>query len=50
MVLWMTRDGFYAALLGIAVILAFVGYNTYRSVRRRYKVVRREDPPSSKWN
>ncbi|HTU83599.1 MAG TPA: hypothetical protein VMF61_15830 [Candidatus Acidoferrales bacterium] len=44
MILWLTRDGFYAGLLGVGIVVAFVGYNTYRSLRRRYAVVRRRRP------
>lgn len=51
MVLWMTKDAFWAAILGIVVIALFVGYNTSRSLKRRYKVVKREGSDSqSKWN
>lgn len=54
MILWMTRDGFYAALLGLGIVAAFVAYNTIRSLRRRFKVVRREEEEANgqrgKWN
>ena len=50
MVLWMTKDAFWAGLLGIAVIIAFVAYNTSRSFKRRYKIVKRDDSESSRWN
>lgn len=51
MILWMTKDAFWAAVLGIVVIVLFVGYNTSRSLKRRYKIVKREDSDSqSKWN
>jgi hypothetical protein len=51
MVLWMTKDAFWAAVLGIVVIVLFVGYNTSRSLKRRYKIVERKDSDSpSKWN
>ena len=51
MILWMSRDAFLAAMLGIVIILAFVGYNTARTLRRKYKVVRHDDERgSAKWN
>ena len=51
MVFWMTRDAFYAGLRGVGVIVLFVGYNTLRSLRRRYTIVRRdEQSDTSKWN
>lgn len=51
MILWMTKDAFWAAILGIVVIVLFVGYNTNRSLKRRYKIVKRESSDSpSRWN
>lgn len=51
MILWLTRDGFAAALMGIVVVLAFVGYNAARSLKRRYTIVRREgEETKSRWN
>jgi hypothetical protein len=44
MLLAMTRDGVMAAVLGIAIVVAFVGYNTIRTLRRRYTLVKREPP------
>lgn len=35
MILWMTKDAFWAAMLGIVIIALFVGYNTSRSFKRR---------------
>jgi hypothetical protein len=43
MVFWMTKDAFWAAALGIVVIALFVGYNTNRSLHRRYKIVKRQE-------
>lgn len=39
MILWMTKDAFWAAMLGIVIIALFVGYNTSRSFKRRNKIV-----------
>jgi hypothetical protein len=51
MVLWMTRDAFWASVLGVAIVVWFVGYNSVRSFRRRYRVERRDRPgDSTKWN
>ncbi|HZY98451.1 MAG TPA: hypothetical protein VFE36_02670 [Candidatus Baltobacteraceae bacterium] len=51
MILWMTRDAFWAAVLGIVVIALFVGYNTSKSLKRRYRLVKRDDSDApSKWN
>ena len=47
----MTKDAFWAAVMGIVIIALFVGYNTSRALKRRYKIVKREDGDSSpKWN
>jgi hypothetical protein len=47
----MTRDAFWAAVLGIVVIALFVGYNTSKSLKRRYRLVKRDDSDApSKWN
>jgi hypothetical protein len=47
----MTKDAFWAAVMGIVIIALFVGYNTSRSLKRRYKIVKRENGDSaSKWN
>ena len=34
MVLWMTHDAFAAALLGLVIILTFVGYNSSRNFKK----------------
>ena len=53
MILWMTRDAFSAAMLGIVVIVLFVGYNSARKFLR--KEVERAKTASkakniSRWN
>lgn len=51
MILWMTKDAFWAAVLGVVIIALFVGYNAGRSLKRRYKIVERGDSDSRpKWN
>jgi hypothetical protein len=49
MILWMTRDAFSAAVLGFAIIVLFVGYNSARHGRRRNaaKPVAKTRPPAS---
>jgi hypothetical protein len=48
----MTRDAFSAAMLGIVVIVLFVGYNSARKFRKDAERAKTASKPknSSRWN